>query len=176
MSIKKHKEIKCLINKIIKDHLQYSCAVNTLVKYTSKLDKNIIKEMSLRITLINNIKDNRSYDTFVYLKENEQVDDELLVKIAKLSFIDLILNNKSNEAITFAEKYFDNLSDKSLISLIGYTPEDNKHLNILSLGIDRVEIMSLINSLLFKKSTGKSESLLHSTLSYYETLRNNKEM
>ncbi|KAF5139798.1 hypothetical protein G9O61_00g020490, partial [Vairimorpha ceranae] len=93
MSIKKHKEIKCLINKIIKDHLQYSCAVNTLVKYTSKLDKNIIKEMSLRITLINNIKDNRSYDTFVYLKENEQVDDELLVKIAKLSFIDLILNN-----------------------------------------------------------------------------------
>ncbi|WUR04620.1 putative glucose-induced degradation protein 8 [Vairimorpha necatrix] len=173
--MEKHKEIKLVLKKIIQDHLHFSCSETTFTLLNNKEDKEVLNDMSTRRNLIFFIKNNESHNAFLYMKDFLSCEDELFVKLAKLSFIDFISNDKVQEGIEFAKKYFTNLSDKPLLSLVGYEKSSCEEFKKISESVNREEIMSRVNSYVFKKYTSRGESLLHSTIAYYNTLQNNSE-
>lgn len=169
----KYKEIKSIIKKIIQDHIRYSCSTSTYKLMNKTPDSKSDTNMLLRKTLLDYIKNNESEKAYLKLRMYENIDPNLLANLAKLSFMDFVARDEILEGIKFAKENFSMKMDSSVYTLVGYGVNDRDVYDKIAKGLNRDRVLQEVNSFLYNTHCGRHSSLLHDTVSYYNTLKNN---
>jgi hypothetical protein len=161
-----------MIKKIVQDHVQYSCSESTYKLMNKNPDPKSDTNMALRRNMLHYIKSKETEKAFLKLKMFDTIDPNLLVNLAKLSFIDFVSRDQILEGIEFAKEHFTMKMDKSVYTLVGYGMKDQEEYERIAKGVDRNRILQEVNSFLYNSHCGRRSSLLHDTVSYYNTLKN----
>ncbi|KAK6089386.1 hypothetical protein P3W45_001632 [Vairimorpha bombi] len=145
----KYKEIKSMIKKIVQDHVQYSCSESTYKLMNKNPDPKSDTNMALRRNMLHYIKSKETEKAFLKLKMFDTIDPNLLVNLAKLSFIDFVSRDQILEGIEFAKEHFTMKMDKSVYTLVGYGMKDQEEYERIAKGVDRNRILQEVNSFLY---------------------------
>ena len=130
--------------------------------------------MTFRKNISEQIKKKDTYLAFTEIIKKFKIDEKLMMKLGKLSFIDLVSNKKTSDAINFANKHLknENIDFQKIFTLIGYDSKGiEEYLNLFD-DLDRIKICKEINNDFFYMIKKRKCSLLELTLEYYQTLVN----
>lgn len=165
-------DIQNLTKKIIIDHLCFECSINAFKLINSNYTENEVEEMNFRSDVIKFIQEKDTLLAYIKIHEKYKIDERLMVKLGKLSFVDLINKDKTLEAISFAKKYLnsENLDIKKIYTLIGFDLKGMDEFINWCDDVDRNKFCREINNELFYLTKKRRNSLLDLTLEYYQTL------
>lgn len=161
-------EVDSICEEIIKDHILFMCCPETfkICMENSECSNKDLENLVLRKKIQDLVCSKDS------LKALEIVKDEGLKKLLlKQGFIELVSQNKLEEALKVAEEYLNRFEDDEVFSILGYKNLDEDRIQHYFSEESLAKFLDTLNETLFYRVKNRSASLMSIAWFHYRSIQ-----